>query len=387
MSRGACAQASRPERSALKRPRRRGGLLLAASASGALLLMAPSAATAEPVSTSPPVISGTLEAGQALTASTGTWSDASPIVSYAYQWLRCIPDFEEEGGYACTDIDYATANPYTLPWGFADGQAEVTVTATDAQGESNFATSGVTDVISPGPRYTVGESVSGNGSVTGFATDPEAAGKTADSNLACPGACGARYSYLPGTEVELSATPVPGSTFLGWGGACSGSAPTCSFTLGASGEVTATFSGQATSSVPALGSEGRAGQAQPPSAGAPGMGAWEPSPPSVASLAARLTSIHYRRRHIWAGVRCQEARPCRLSLAIFTGASTGQVMIARRFSFTVPARRSASVSLALDGAGERIFARRRRLPVMARLMLNGAGRLSVVEQGRFTLTG
>jgi hypothetical protein len=373
----------------LKRPRRRGGLLLAASASGAVLLMAQSAAAAEPVSTSPPVISGTLEAGQALTASTGAWTDTSPIVSYAYQWLSCIPDFEEEGGYACTDIDYATANPYTLPWSFADGQAEVTVTATDAQGESNFATSQVTNVIAPGPRYTVGESVVGNGSVTGFETSPEAAGKTADANLSCPDACGARYSYLPGTEVELSATPVPGSTFLGWGGACSGSAPTCSFTLGSNEAATATFSGQGASTpVLPLGSEGRGGGAEPPSAGAPGMGAWEPSASSATGLRlpAHLLGLRYRRHRLQAEVRCQMARTCRLSLAILTGASTGQVMIARR-SFAVPARRSARISLALDREGRRILARRHRLPVTARLMLSGAGRLSVVEQGSFTLTG
>jgi hypothetical protein len=344
-----------------------------------LLLMAPPAATAEPVSTSAPVISGTLESGQALTASTGTWADASPIVSYAYQWLRCNQD-------ECTNIDYATANPYTLPWSFAGYQAEVTVTATDANGELGFATSEMTNVIAPGgPRYTVAESVSGAGSVTGFEAGPEAAGKTADANLSCPGACGALYSYLPGTGVELIATPAAGAAFLGWGGACSGSAPTCSFTLSASGEATATFSGQATSSVPALGSDGRAGKAQPPSAGAPSMGAWEPSVPSAASLPAHLLSLRYRRHHIQAKVRCQQVRPCRLSLAVLTGASTGQVMIARR-SFAVASQRSAFVSLALDGTGERIFARRRRLPVMARLMLGGAGRASVVELRRFTMT-
>jgi hypothetical protein len=59
-------------------------------------------------------------------------------------------------------------------------------------------------------------------------------------------------------------------------------------------------------------------------------------------------------------------------------------VIARRF-FVVPARRSARISLALDLAGARLLARRRRLPVTARLMLDGAGRAAVVEQGRFTL--
>jgi Divergent InlB B-repeat domain len=355
------------------------GTVVVAFASS-LALTAPSSASAEPVSTSPPVISGALEAGQAVTASTGSWTDTSAIVSYAYQWLRC-------NASVCTNIDYANSNPYTLPLSFAGSQAEVTVTATDAQGESNFATSDMTNGIGyNGPRYTVTEGVSGSGSVTGFETGPEAAGKTADANLACPGACGANYTYMPGTAVELSATPVPGSTFLGWGGACSGSAPTCSFTLGSDVTATATFSGQATPSpVLALWYEQAAGEAQPSSGGAPSRGAREPQS-SATSLPARLTSIHYyRHRHVQAVVKCQQARTCRLSLAIFAGTSTGRVMIARR-SFTVPAQRSARVSLTLKRVGERLLARRHRLPVTARLTLSAARRASLVEQGRFTLT-
>ena len=377
MSRGARAQRVRRERCLTWRLR---GMLAAASFVGALLLMAPPSAYAEPVNSSPPVISGALEAGQAVTASTGTWTDTSPIVSYAYQWLRC-------NASVCTNIDYANSNPYTLPWSFAGSQAEVTVTATDAQGESSFATSEETDVIANGPSYTVSESVSGNGSVTGFETGPEATGKTTDANLACPGACGARYSYLPGTEVELIATPAPGSAFLGWaGGACSGSAPTCSFTLSSNEAATATFSGQAISTpVLPLGPESRAGGAEPPSAGAPSMGGWEPPAPSAAGVSARLRSIHYRRRHLQAEVMCEEVSPCRLSLVLFAGSRGAQAMIARR-SFTIPPRLSARISLALDREGERILARRRRLPVTTRLMLSGAGHTSVVEQGRFTLT-
>jgi hypothetical protein len=370
-------------------PRRLRWMLAAcASASAAtLLLVTPPSADAAPVSSSPPVVTGTLEPGHALSASTGTWTDAvSPIARYEYQWQHCVSSIEEE--YDCTNIDYANASTYTLPWDSVGVQARVVVFATDEQGEVGIASSEVTDVIASGLSYTVGESVSGNGSVTGFETGPEAASKTADANLACPSACGALYPYLPGTEVELIVTPVPGSAFLGWGGACSGSAPTCSFTLSASDEVTATFSGQATSSEPALGSEDRARRAPPPpSAGAPGMGAWEPPASSDAGLGlpARLLDIRYRRRHVQAEVRCEEARPCRLRLAILTGVSTGQAMIARR-SFALAPRRSARISLALDRAGERILARRHTLPVTARLALRSAGHTSVVEQGRFTLT-
>jgi hypothetical protein len=380
MSRGGCARGVTWRAcSLLKRPQRRGALLLAASASGALLLASPPAATAEPVSTSPPVISGALEVEHALTASTGTWTDAaSPIVSYAYQWLRCNQD-------ECTNIDYATANPYTLPWSFAGYQAEVTVTATDAQGESSFATSEMTNVIAPGPSYTLGESAVGNGSVTGFEASPEAAGKTADANLSCPGACGALYPYLPGTGVELIATPAAGAAFLGWGGACSGSAPTCSLTLGRDVAAVATFSRPATTSpVLPAGYENQAGGAQPPEAGAPSWGAWGASASSGTGLPARLLGIHYRRRHIQAEVRCEMARPCRLSLAFLAKTFAGQVMIAGR-SFTIAARRSGRVTLHLNRLGGRILAKRHRLRGTAQLTLSASGHSTLIEQRRLTL--
>jgi hypothetical protein len=353
----------------------------------AALLVAPSAAKAAPTSVTPPTISGTLELGQALTASTGTWTDASsPIVRYEYQWARCRPS---EEGYECIFIDFANANPYTLPWSLAGSQAEVTVHATDEQGDVGVASSEVTDVVTyNGPHFTWGESTVGAGSVTGFVTGP-AASRTADANLSCPSACGALYRYVPGTAIELIATPAPGAAFLGWGGACSSSAPTCSVTLGGDAAVVATFSGSGPASpVLPFGYENEAGEAQPPASGAPSRGAWEASSGSASSatgLPAHLLGIHYRRRHVQAVVKCQQARPCRLSLAILAGTRM-KAMIAQR-SFTVAPRRRARISLALNRAGERIIARRHRLLVTTRLTLRGAGRASLIEQSRFTLTG
>ena len=46
------------------------------------------AATTKPVNTAPPTISGTVQEGQTLTATTGTWTGTGTI-TYSYQWQRC----------------------------------------------------------------------------------------------------------------------------------------------------------------------------------------------------------------------------------------------------------------------------------------------------------
>ncbi len=48
-------------------------------------------------------------------------------------------------------------------------------------------------------------------------------------------------SYSCGTSVNLTATPGASSTFQGWSGACGGTATTCSVTMNANRNVTATF--------------------------------------------------------------------------------------------------------------------------------------------------
>jgi hypothetical protein len=48
-------------------------------------------------------------------------------------------------------------------------------------------------------------------------------------------------SYAPGTVVTLTATPDPGSPWVGWAGACSGTATTCTLTMNSDKSVTANF--------------------------------------------------------------------------------------------------------------------------------------------------
>jgi hypothetical protein len=63
-------------------------------------------AAAAPVSTAPPLLSGPVAQGQALTVDTGTWSGGG--TSYTYQWQRCDAD-----GTDCVDIPGATDATYT----------------------------------------------------------------------------------------------------------------------------------------------------------------------------------------------------------------------------------------------------------------------------------
>jgi hypothetical protein len=63
---------------------------------------------------------------------------------------------------------------------------------------------------------------------------------SAGGEITCPDACTADFET--GTSVTLTAAPAAGSSFTGWGGACGeASGDTCTLTMDASKEVTATF--------------------------------------------------------------------------------------------------------------------------------------------------
>ena len=60
-----------------------------------------------------------------------------------------------------------------------------------------------------------------------------------DRALNCGGACSAKFTS--GTSVTLTAIPPDGKTFASWGGACSGTAPTCTLTIAKDTSVQANF--------------------------------------------------------------------------------------------------------------------------------------------------
>jgi hypothetical protein len=86
----------------------------------------------------------------------------------------------------------------------------------------------------PGPGATPPTGRSLSVSVTGEGTVG-----SVPAGIACPGDCAETYDE--GAQVTLTATPLAGATFDGWGGACSGNGPSCVVTMNGHHQVTAAF--------------------------------------------------------------------------------------------------------------------------------------------------
>jgi RHS repeat-associated protein len=99
---------------------------------------------ASPVNTVPPTVSGELIVGQALSASSGSWS-ALPAASYGYQWQRC-----NSTGESCSNISGATSASYTLASGDEAHTLKVVVTATSSLGSAE-GTSPATPLLAAAP--------------------------------------------------------------------------------------------------------------------------------------------------------------------------------------------------------------------------------------------
>jgi hypothetical protein len=93
-----------------------------------------------PVNVTPPAISGIPQAGQVLSASPGTWTNAP--TSFNYQWQRC-----DALGGRCSAIPGASAASYALGEGDVGATLRVSVSAVGAGGESAPALSAQTALV------------------------------------------------------------------------------------------------------------------------------------------------------------------------------------------------------------------------------------------------
>ncbi|HET7567389.1 MAG TPA: hypothetical protein VFJ91_05315 [Gaiellaceae bacterium] len=176
------------------------------------------AATAAPVNTGTPTISGVAQEGQTLTASDGTWNN-SPT-SYTYAWSRC-----NANGDSCATISGATLKTYQLVAADVAHTVRVTVTAKNADGSAD-ATSAPSAVVASAaaPKNTALPAISGtvavgeiltvsNGAWSGSPTGYAYAWSRCDANgNACAtisGADGPQYKLTAadaGTTVRATVT-------------------------------------------------------------------------------------------------------------------------------------------------------------------------------------
>jgi phospholipase C len=138
----------------------------------------------------------------------------------------CSASFNE--GTQVTLTETPGTNSYFVGWvGGGCSGSNPTCTVTLSQSQQVTATFDIPQVE---PVLTVTLAGTGTGSVT---SNP--------AGISCAPTCNA--SFPSGTQVTLTETPGTNSSFAGWGGACSssGTNPTCTVTLSASQQATATF--------------------------------------------------------------------------------------------------------------------------------------------------
>ncbi|MGZ4353335.1 MAG: hypothetical protein ACXVZ4_07300, partial [Gaiellaceae bacterium] len=102
------------------------GIAVAVAAVSAVVYstLGSAAITAAPGSSSPPVVSGTPQQGNTLSATSGSWTGTTPI-TFTYQWTRC-----NSSGAACAAIAGATSQTYLVQAADVGETLRVNVTAT-----------------------------------------------------------------------------------------------------------------------------------------------------------------------------------------------------------------------------------------------------------------
>lgn len=158
-------------------------------------------------------------------------------------------------------------------------------------------------------------------------------GTVSGSGISCPGIC--FQLYPSGTHVVLTAAPGAGSTFTGWSGACTGTG-TCSVTLSAGQNVTATFT------------------ASPPTASGGVLGATAVS----GSVSLAHSAITVQDGEATVKLTCASTATCSGKLTLTAKITTKKgnakhtkTLTIGTATFSIPAGKTVAITLKLNGAG------------------------------------
>jgi hypothetical protein len=115
--------------------------------SGILMMSVGNSYGSLPINTVAPVVSGTVQVGQTLSCSTGTWTAAPAITGYTYQWQR-----------SGSNIGGATSNTYAVQVTDVGSTLRCVVTATNALGSvvANSNSTGTVPAVTGQATYTTG---------------------------------------------------------------------------------------------------------------------------------------------------------------------------------------------------------------------------------------
>jgi hypothetical protein len=199
----------------------------------------------------------------------------------------------------------------------------------------NLAADGAVDAAFDVARHVVSVATAGNGSGT-VTSSP--------AGITCPGTCSATVDY--GVTVTLTASPEPGSTFVGWSGACSGTG-TCVLAVTDDAAVTAAFALDLSLVVTKAGNGAGTVDSTPPgiSCGTSCAATYPPST-SVTLTAAPAVGSTFSG---WTGGGCSGTGPCTVLMTAATAVSATFTL--NQYTLTVAKAGAGSGTVTSSPAG------------------------------------